>query len=71
MNKFTGYILLLFLTLLSDPIFSAQKNGALNIRQFEQSKIDSLKKLSDFNYQENINLRKIHFIKNENKNEKD
>mgnify|MGYP006155376287 FL=1 len=54
MNKFTGYILLLFLTLLSDPIFSAQKNGALNIRQFEQSKIDSLKKLSDFNYQENI-----------------
>lgn len=27
--------------------------------------------IKKINYQENINLRKIHFIKNENKNEKD
>ncbi len=54
MNKFTYYILFLFITLYSTQIFGVQKDNTLNIRQFDSAKIDSLKKLPDFNYKDNI-----------------
>lgn len=54
MSKHIRYLFLLILILISASSFSATQDSTLNLRQFDQTKIDSLKKLSDFNYTENI-----------------